>query len=410
MMNRESGAGQVSLLWVVFLIVLVLGLAGFTYIAFKDKAALEQQYQELALKEKDTYDKNLETRDQINKLSGVVGFRESAIAGATSNVDSISDTISMARDKYPEYVSTNVKTLDEALMGIHSAYDAVKQQLLAAQQSLAQELELRQKAEENVNRIESDKNTRISELEAQLNDEQQRAQNQIEEDNQRISNLQAQLDEAEQRVRDSENQYATLEEKLQNEINILQARVLAQAQKLEVLREPENPDGRVLSSSTRTGLAVVDLGRRDGLRVGTKFEVLRQGKGGVLSPKGWLEVRSVEEENATCGILSTADPMDPIMQGDVVANPHFARDMKRTFVFLGEFPADMDKEFVRERLIELGAEVKDTVDSSTDFLVLGRKESGDSSQDLTELPEFKLATQLGVQVLKARDLATFVKF
>jgi NAD-dependent DNA ligase len=384
MMKRESGAGQVSLLWVVFLIVLVLGLAGFTYIAFKDKAQVEQELIQSKNDATNFYNIGQETKLRLDQLSDVVGYRESK--NASSNTTSIQDTIAMAKDKYPEYVSQNVKTLDETVSGIHSAFDATKQQLQQAQQSLDEQMELRKKAEETVNTIETDKNARISELEAQLSDEQQRSQNQVDEDNQRIANLQSQLDEADQKARDAENQRATQEEKYKNEINVLQTRVLAQAQKLEVLREPDKPDGRILSSSTRTGLAVIDAGRKDGLRIGTKFEVLRQGKGGTLTPK------------------------DPIMQGDVITNPHFARDMQRTFVFLGEFPADMDKDFVKERLTELGAVVKDTVDSTTDFLVLGRKEPGEDSQDLTESPEFKLATQLGVQILRVRDLASFVKF
>ena len=124
------------------------------------------------------------------------------------------------------------------------------------------------------------------------------------------------------------------------------------AKKLEVLREPDLPDGRILSTSSRSDLAYIDIGKKDGLRRGTKFEVFRFGKGGVLIPKGWVEVRDVENETAKCGILTISDPLAPIVKGDVVVNPHFARNMEKTFVFLGEFPTSLSKGFVEDRLTD----------------------------------------------------------
>ncbi|MHC4945247.1 MAG: BRCT domain-containing protein [Planctomycetota bacterium] len=407
-MRNESGAGQVSLLWVVFLIVLVLGLAGFTYIAFKDKANLDLKYQEAVADEAATFNKNLEISDRINQLSAVVGYKDSPTA--SSSLEAVNDTVTSAKDRFPDYVGMDVKSLEEVFDGMGNAYSALESQLNESKQSLDNEIELRRTAEESINTIESEKNNRISELEAQLSDEQQRAQAQIDEDNQRISNLQSQLDESDQRAREAENTASTQKEMYEKEISLLNTRISAQAKKLEVLREPDQPDGRVLSTSSRTGLAMIDIGREHGLQRGTKFEVFRYGKGGVLIPKGMIEVQDVDAESAKCGILSTIDSLDPIVQGDVISNPHFARNMKRTFVFLGEFPATMDKEFVKDRLTALGAVVGDKVDPTTDFLVLGQKERGEFATELKDMPEFKLASKLGVQMLRVRDLAAFIEY
>lgn len=407
-MKSESGAGQVSLLWFVFLIVIVLGLAGFTYVVSKDKADLEEKYTASVTKEKETFDKNLEISERINQICAVVGFRDSVTA--PSNLESIQDVISNAKDRHPDYVSGDVNTLDEVIDGMKSAYTALEQQRTESQQNFDNEVELRRAAEENVNAIESDKNRRISELEASLSDEQQRAQDQIDEDNQRISNLRSQLDEAEQRVRESDNQVSTMQERYDKEISLLNARIMALSKKLEILREPEGPDGRVLSTSGLSGLAMIDIGRKDGLRKGTKFEVFQPGKGGDLIPKGWIEVREVDAESAKCGITELLDPYNPIIQGDVVFNPHFARNMEKRFVFLGQFPASLDEEFVKGRLAALGAVVEDKVNSNTDFLVLGEKDKSEFATELTDMPDFKLATQLGVQILRVRELAAFIDY
>jgi NAD-dependent DNA ligase len=395
-------------MWVVFLIVLVLGLAGFTYIAFKDKAALQVRYDEQVVKEQEAFAKYNEVSQKINELSGSVGFRESDTA--SSSVEAINDMVAGAKEKFPNHITTDVKTLDGIIEGMRLAYDDVEKKLGEARQNFENELELRRGAEETVNTVQDENRTRITELEGQLSDEQQRSQTQQDEDNQRISNLQDQLDDAEGRVRDAENTAMTQKERYEKEISLLNSRVSAMAKKLEVLREPDLPDGRILSTSSRSDLAYIDVGKKDGLRRGTKFEVFRYGKGGVLIPKGWVEVRDVEHETAKCGVLSTTDPLSPIVKGDVVVNPHFARNMEKTFVFLGEFPTSLSKGFVEDRLNALGARVAAKVDSNTDFLVLGDKEKGEFAPELSDLPEYKMAAQMGVQIMRLKELAAYIEF
>lgn len=408
MMKNESGAGQVSLLWVVFLVVLVLALGGGMYIAFSEKARLESNMAALEKTSEENRDKAQAKLTDLLEWSAVVGYRDSVTS--PSDITAINDVVSSAKDRYPDYISNDVTSLDGVIDGFNNAYAAMEQQLTEAKQNFDSELALRQAAEENINTIEAEKNRRISELEAQLSDEQQRAQNQMEEDNQRISNLRSQLDDADQRVRDAENQVATVQERTAKEISLLNSRITAQAKKLEILREPEQPDGRILSVSHKSGLAMIDVGRKHGLRKGTKFEVFRIGKGGVMIPKGWVEVRDVDGESAKCGIVETIDPYDPILENDVITNPHFAREMQKTFVFLGDFPASLDKEFVTGRLTAMGALVSEQVDSTTDFLVLGDKDKSEFATELTDMPEFKLATQLGVQILRVRELADYIDY
>ncbi len=410
MKKSETGAGQVGLLWVVFLMVLVLGLAGFAYIAFKDKASLEKKYEDAKVSADANQEKFENISETLRNLTKVVGFRDETIAVSYSSKEAIGETLLSLKDKYPDYISDDAGTLQKLITGVEAAYSDVTKKLAETRQNFENEVELRRTAEGNVNTIEDEKNNRITELEAQLNDEQQRAQSQLDEDNQRISNLQAQLDEAEGRVREAENSASTLKERLESEINKLSSRISAQAKKLEVLREPDLPDGSVLNTSSGSQMAYIDIGRIHGLRRGTKFEVFRYGKGGELLPKGWLEVRDVEKDTALCGILDTVDRFDPIVNGDILVNPHFVRNMEKTFVFLGDFPASLSKGFVKERLTALGAKVDEKISSRTDILVLGDKERGEFAPELVDTSEYKLADQFGVQIMRVNELAAYIEY
>ena len=409
MRRSEAGAGQVGLLWVVFLIVLVLGLAGFTYIAFKDKASIEAERDRALKKEQDTFKKFQEMGDKISAISKAVGFKLQA-EDTLSSAQAIQERIDLLKSKFPDHIAKDVSSLDQVIDGLVAAYEDQARKRSELEASLQEEMAQRKAAEENINTIQVENQKKISELEAQLNDERQRAQSQQEEDGKRISNLQAQLDEAQNKVREAEQKLATEVEKAKMTITMLNARIAAQAKKLEVLREPDRPDGTIIGASPKVDLAYIDIGKKDGLRRGTKFQVFRYGKGGVLVPKGWIEVRDVDEDTAVCGVISMKDRFDPIVKGDVVVNPHFARNMVKTFVFLGQFPPSMSKAFVAERLKALGARVADKVDADTDFLVLGEKEPGEFAQKLEDMPEFKLATQLGVQIYRLKELAAYITY
>ncbi len=410
MMKSETGAGQVGLMWVVFLIVLVLGLAGFTYIAFKDKAGIEAERDAAKVQEQRAIDRYTEVQEKITAITKVVGFKVDTAIGASSSAATIAERIATLKEQFPDHIAKDAATLDLVTDGIVAAEADVIRKKGELETSFEEQLALRQAAEENINTIEIENQKRISELEVALNDEQQRAQTQQDEDSQRIANLQTQLDEGENKRREAEQKLSAEVEKYEKRINMLDARIMAQAKKLEVLREPDLPDGSVINTSGTTGLVYIDIGKIDGLRRGTKFAVLRYGKGGVLHPKGWIEVRDVEGKSAKCGVLSETDRLDPIVQGDVVVNPHFARNMVKTFFFLGEFPASMNKGFVEQRLKERGAKVGAELDADTDFLVIGEKERGEFAQKLEDMPDYKLDSQLGVQIYRLKELAAYLAY
>jgi len=410
MKRSQCGAAHVSFLWVVFLIVLVLFLAGFTYIAWKDKDQSEREKLDAIAKETRATQKDLEAQQKVIELSEIAGFRDESAVGSASDLTAINDKIDVLRGKYPEYVSADITTLDRSIDAIVDRNTKLKRDFDEKSATLETEIRTRREAQGNLTIIEQQMNTRIQELQGQLNDEQQRAAQQKDEDNQRIANLQTQLDELQNRFREVEAQAELATQVADKEISTLEARVLAQSQKLEVLSEPDLPDGQVIATSPESRLAYIDIGGRDGLRRGTKFDVFRYGKGGELIRKGRVEVRDVNEDTAMCGVTLELDDMDPIIKGDIVVNPLYSRDMKRTFVLLGRFPASLNRSFISDRLVALGNGVDETVSSKTDFLVLGDKEEGEFAQELTDTDEYKLADKLGIQIVRLAEIWDFIKY
>lgn len=410
MLRSQSGAAQVSFLWIVFLIVMVLFLAGFTYIAWKDKADLESNLAAAVDKEEAASASALDAQQKLIELSKVAGFRDDDSVGSTTNLEAVNDKIEFLKGKYPDHVSTEVANLEGAINAVVEYNNKVKRELDEKIATLATEVSARREAQDNTTAVSQQKDVRIGELQGMLNDEQQRSAQQKEEDNQRIANLQSQLDEQQNRVREIEAKAELDRSVSEKEISTLNARLLAQAQKLEVLREPDLPDGMIIAANPGTKLVYIDIGAQDGLKRGTKFDVFRRGKGGELLRKGRVEVRNVEKDSAMCGILEDLDEFDPIVKGDVLVNPLFSRDMQRTFVLLGRFPSSTNRDLITDRLKSLGNSVEETVSSRTDFLVLGDKEQGEFAPELTETDEYKLADKLGVQIVLLGDIWDFIKY
>jgi len=410
MQRSQSGAAQVSFLWIVFLIVLVLFFAGFTYIAWKDKGEMEQSRQD-AIDEADKFRQEAIAADsKLQELSVLVGFRDESVVGSASDKEAINEKVDMLKGKFPEHVSTDTQNLEVLINGVVAYGDKIKRDFDEKAATLEGEIATRREAQDNLTTIEQNKNTRIQELEAQLSDEQQRSATQKEEDNQRIANLQSQLDELNSRVREVESSAELDKQVADKEISTLNARILALSKKLEVLEEPDIPDGQIIATSAEAGLAYIDIGGRDGLRRGTKFDVYRYAKGGNLVLKGSIEVRDVTTESAMCGVTKELFELDPIVKGDVVVNPLFSRNMSRTFVLLGRFPSTINRAFIGDRLSALGNAVDEKVSSKTDFLVLGEKEQGEFAPELTETDEYKLADKLGVQIVRLNEIWDFIKY
>ena len=200
---------------------------------------------------------------------------------------------------------------------------------------------------------------------------------------------------------------------MSSELRLANGRVVELAKKTEFLRNPEEVDGEVIAASVDLGLCWIDLGRDDLLRRGTRFKVHRTGKGGVRRPMGIIEVRSLKDDRAECGIVENYNSTDPIGPGDKIVAPLYDKEMPREFVLVGRFPAGYPRDLVADRLQSLGASVADKVTATTDFLVLGDEENIDPDAEEVDDPmgeQVALASRYQVQTLPVRELLDFLRY
>jgi len=138
-------------------------------------------------------------------------------------------------------------------------------------------------------------------------------------------------------------------------------------------------DGTVLRAVSGNEVVYIDLGKRDGVRPGMTFSVYSPIRGIPADGKGkaTIEITDISETTSQCQV-TTRVPADPVLKGDVVANPVFDRARQFSFAVAGDFDLDFDgniedpdgQEVVR--LIQRwGGNVVNQVDTRTDFLVLG---------------------------------------
>lgn len=216
--------------------------------------------------------------------------------------------------------------------------------------------------------------------------------------------LTEELAREQERCADLEIAYNRKMQRLQNEINTMEiklAKLQEQVRKELDFKEIE-PDGRLLSVDQTLGKGWINLGRRDALRTGLVFRVFRRIKGGKMVEKGRVEIRKVDEETAEVRVVEELDPLNaPIARGDLISSPFFDKKEKPILVIAGHLQSqDVTLEYLKAKLTHYGVELRSSVDIHTSFLV--------ALEDYSVTPEYKVAQNLGVPILRESDLLQFI--
>ncbi len=162
------------------------------------------------------------------------------------------------------------------------------------------------------------------------------------------------------------------------------------------------PDGEVTAVAEGLKTAYLNLGRRQRLQRGMRFTVFSYGPGGVPRRKGEIEVLDVKEELSKAAILSVTSQRDPIVEGDLIANPIYRPSAAPNFVLCGQMTR-YSPEDLMHLIEENGGKVQAKVSSDTDFVVAG----GDRARYESD-PNFREALQLGLRVMSEQDLLDYL--
>ncbi|MBA4683625.1 MAG: hypothetical protein H2076_01340 [Planctomycetes bacterium] len=403
-MARNQGGAQLS-----FLIVSLILNLGLAFVVF----SMNGEYQNL-LDQKNNADDKLarqegQVKDQQAEIFAMRGLIQGSddLAVPTEEVQSLIDKagseIATAKgssnprsyesltDLYTDSVDT-IRFLNNELNSQRSLAEAKDQEYMEVVTSKSN--------------LGTQLNEEIDSLRGQVNDfqvELEGARSRGREESQRL------LEENEQLVQDHSAVLYKLQRDLSITENLLQrSNDRIEELKREIVREETfamvKPDGEILNVSEELGKAWISLGTKNKLRRGLVFDVFAYQKGGKRISKGRVEVLKVEEDFSEVAVLENLDRFNPISAGDQITSPFFDQDDVPHFVFAGE-AATNGKYSVEEmvRKIELfGGVVSTSVALDTDFVV--------AVKGYEETDEYGLARDLGVTILRERELLDFIDF
>jgi NAD-dependent DNA ligase len=163
-----------------------------------------------------------------------------------------------------------------------------------------------------------------------------------------------------------------------------------------------DPDGGIILADNKLGIAWIDLGRQDGLRVGHIFSVFRYIKGGRRKIKGEIEVKVIQDKMSQAAIIQCLEPEDdPIVKGDHIISPLFDKKKAPVFVFSGELVNPLySKKEVTKKIEEMGGKVAREVTVETDFLIAGK--------GAEETEEYTKAIDLGIVIMREDELFRYI--
>jgi hypothetical protein len=407
--GRRAEAGAVATLWLVVAVILWVATLGLWYMATRavgdaDAKAASQLTAMNELKAQVEADKKA-----LDDLSAVVGYRPSP--DATSDAGAIQIELDGVKSDLGDAAPADKLSLAEAVSSLRTALAAANQAKASTKSDLDGEVGQRQAAEGAANEVETKYSGQLDDLNQQLADSNQRADNQSKSDLKRFDELMAAQSASDESARAAQQSLADFQLKSKRDLALAEAQLKAIAIRREP-KAPDAPDGKLLSVGAGGSIGFIDIGRRNGLRPGTRFEVLRPAENGELvNAAGMVEVRELQDNIAMVGIMGEPNMLDPMLPGDQVRNPHFDRTRVMHHYLLGEFPLNLSKEFVTARLGELGAAVDETLGTQTDVLVLGERPLGEAdAKDLTATDEYKLADKLGMRIIRLTELAEFLRY
>ncbi|MCG3138775.1 MAG: hypothetical protein HJJLKODD_02644 [Phycisphaerae bacterium] len=209
----------------------------------------------------------------------------------------------------------------------------------------------------------TEKETQFDQIQEQINVTAEREKQDKMTLQERIAGLNSELDKKEQANKE-------LQEKVREFQILPQPRMAAR-----------QGDGHILLTNLPENLVFVDLGKDDHLTLGLRFAVYAPDPGipGSGEAKASIEVVSVGQEVSHCRVV-WQNEMNPVLKGDLVANPIYDRSRRLRFYVMGEYDLNHDgiddpagSETIEAVIKDLGGELDQELSSRTDFVILGAR-------------------------------------
>jgi len=408
MKRSNRGAARISAVWMISVGVLFLAALAFGFIAQSDLTAATDKV-ETARVAKVEAEARFETVNEVKRdVSVALGWydRESADPSA----DAIAASQALEGPTEPDF--------ETALPKVTAAYNQRGRKI--------SELETRIQTLENENtsvrsttaQVQADKDQVITTLNQQLADEQQNAAQRQSELEDRLSTAQDQLSERDSELRRVRTDMVSAAREYDSEKRVFQTRIAALSDTVKFTKEPfaSAADGKIIEVSRSLPVGWIDIGANNRLTRGTRFRVESNTPGNARF-KAWAEVTNVEEGRAEVVFSGQVDQFDPVVRGDIVINPLFDPTGGRNAVLACRFSGEYNRKDLESLLGRMGIHVQPKLELTTHFLIVGSalyrdpetNEPLEEAMEPSELPVYKDAEALNVQIIPLQDIREFFR-
>lgn len=273
-----------------------------------------------------------------------------------------------------------------ALNALNRALTAEKERAAKLESDLAAAQTENKSLAEGLAKIQDDYKAQVAALTERVEASQKEAVETLAKKDEQLSDLQGTLENTTQELSNFRKETQLRERERDLELARLQNQNEATQRELRGLKRSgfeieeilTKADGRVLRAIPGSDVVYINLGERDGIRVGMGFAVFSAtGEVRDLRGKASLEVVTVMNESAECRINRTT-PGQPIIEGDLVVNIAYEKSRKPRFLLVGDYDLNFDgvpdfdgMEKMRAFVRQWGGQVVDKLDESTDFVVIG---------------------------------------
>ena len=422
MLNRQSGAAHVPIMFFLLLLLMFFGALGFGYVQQTNNAELRQSAVDAKAALKEIQDKDVLTRDYIEALGSVIklpgtyeGIARRKDMYGTAKLDyagmmNPAEISSFMKDAASKAGVSEAEGLPNLLGAMIAKINSVSQRATDSELGRDKALADKNASDARYVTLESQASDAASENATNLEQARSDFQSATDARDSQITSLTQNLRNKDEEMTSMKEDFAAQKKVLLGRIARLQTQNSALVER-EALRQPPNvADGKVLVAKNGIPKAFINLGRKDLLQPGTVFRVKGPNDDSV---KGYCRVTRIEDERAEVRLFDFVDPVgNYASEGDLIYNDLYTPRVTRTMFLMGRFTAPYGKEQLTNLLTRLGNRVVSKMAPGVDTVILGNNpvnEAGDGFDAIQESDEFKLANELRVEFTYLSKIADLVK-
>jgi hypothetical protein len=404
-MGSERGIAMIW--WVIVLLVLFLAAGGLAYDRYADGVEKAVTIAKLRQDLDDTEKLVQKELDKRQALSNLVGFKAEA-SDLVSEPARIDDAIQSYKEIVQDAGQDQAdKTLETILQRFAVKYRSLVSRLAEAETQRDKARSDEDAARETHSNQIRGKEQRITELETDKQQVEDRLTNMTTTKDQAIEELRGRVSQLQEDKATLASEYKKKEKDYLTQIE-RQTNLAKDASKhYASVRRNNNADGRIVARVAGSNKVYINIGARNGLKEGTTFETYVLAKGNQVIPKGNIIVQEVKAEYSLAAIQDELDRFDPVAEGDLIRNPLFASGQRPKFFLMGDMTGRLTNQETEALIRKLGGEVVKKVTPATTFVVIGRKES-ENAQPFANRDDYQLAKLFNIEFIDSQYLIDYL--